>query len=95
MKVYISGAITGTKDYMKRFSEAEEDLTRLGYEVINPAKANATLPKGTTHDEYMEMSFCMLDMCDAIYFLEGWENSLGANMEYGFARAKKLHILHY
>lgn len=80
-RIYISGAITGTDDYMERFAEAEAELTRAGYAVVNPAKVNAQLPAKTTYSEYMMMSFCMLDMCDCIYMIRGWKNSKGANME--------------
>lgn len=38
--VYISGKITGTKDYLERFETVEHDLILQGYDVINPAKAN-------------------------------------------------------
>ena len=30
MKIYISGAITGTDDYMERFAKAEKELTAKG-----------------------------------------------------------------
>lgn len=82
MKIYISGAISGTDDYMERFAKAENELIKKGYSVINPAKVNAQLPKDTTHEEYMKISFCLLDMCDSIYMLKGWEHSLGANEEF-------------
>lgn len=35
-RVYISGAISGTNDYMKRFAKAQCDLIAQGYDVINP-----------------------------------------------------------
>ena len=41
--IYISGPITGTSDYMKRFEKAEKELTENGYSVINPAKVNAKI----------------------------------------------------
>lgn len=85
MKVYISGAITGINDYMERFAKAEEQLDNDGFIVINPAKVNGQLPKETTWEEYMKMSICMLDMCEAIYMLKGWKNSRGACIEYGYA----------
>jgi len=88
MKVYISGKITGTNDYMKRFEDAEIELQLNGYDVINPALVNSNLPECTTHDEYMKISLCMLDMCDAIYMLDGWNNSKGACIEYGYALGK-------
>ena len=93
MKIYISGAITGTDDYMERFTKAEKELTEQGYSVVNPAKVNAQLPEDTNYEEYMKMSFCMLDMCDAIYMLNGWEESRGANREYGYAIAKGKEVI--
>ena len=58
IKIYISGKITGTTDYMKRFESAEKALSN--YIVINPAKVNAQLPIQTTWEEYMQMSMTML-----------------------------------
>ena len=87
MKIYISGAITGTDDYMDRFADAEEKLKKEGHSVINPAAVNSMMPADTTYEEYMEMSLTMLDMCGAIYMLKGGEKSCGANREYGYALA--------
>ena len=81
MKIYISGPITGTTDYMERFEQAEKLLKRLGYEVMNPAKVNSNMPEGTTHEEYMKMSYAMLSMCELMMLLPGWENSKGCRME--------------
>ena len=87
MKLYLSGAITGTDDYMDRFSMAEKSL-EVEHTIINPAKVNAQLPSDTDYEDYMKMSFCMLDMCDGIYLLKGWEKSCGSNRELGYAMAK-------
>lgn len=92
-KCYISGAITDTDDYMERFAQAEKELTERGYSVINPAKVNAQLPKDTSYEEYMRISFLLMDMCRYVYFLRGWEKSLGANREYGYALAKEKYIV--
>ena len=93
MRVYLSGAITGTDDYMERFAKAERELTEQGYSVVNPAKVNAQLPEDTTYEEYMKMSFCLLSLCDVAYFLNGWRNSNGANREYGYAYANDMLII--
>ena len=85
MKIYISGAITGTDDYMERFAKAENELTEQGYSVVNPAKVNAQLPEDTSYEEYMKMCFCMLDICEAIFMLKGWSKSCGSNREYWYA----------
>ena len=94
MKIYISGAITGTDNYMERFAKAEKELTEQGYSVVNPAKVNAQLPEDTTYEEYMKMCFCMLDMCEAIYMLRCWKKSCGANRELGYAIAKKKTVFY-
>ena len=85
-RIYLSGAITGCDDYIQHFEAAEKQLTGEGFSVINPARILDQLPKDTTkYEEYMELSMNLLDMCDFICMLEGWEQSRGANREYGYA----------
>lgn len=95
MKVYISGGITNNPNHKEDFERAEDYLQKEypSAEIINPALVNSHLPKSTTHEEYMRMSFCMLDMCDIVYFIKGWEESNGANQEYGYSLAKDKIIL--
>lgn len=93
MRIYISGGITGVNDYMERFRKAEINLDCMGYTVFNPAKINNILPEDTLWDEYMQMSITMLGMCDAIYMLKDWQNSRGANQEYGYALGKGMKIV--
>lgn len=94
-KVYISGPITGTKDYLEKFEDIETALALVhqGVEIINPAKVNANLPKSTTWEEYMRMSLCMLSMCDGIYMMEGWQQSRGATLEYAYAKGMGITVL--
>lgn len=93
MKIYISGKITGTTDYIERFAAAEKKLRAAGFVTINPARVNGELPKETTYDEYMAMSLTMLDMCPAIYMMDGWEDSTGASIEFERAYETKKMIL--
>lgn len=92
MKIYISGKITGTTDYMERFAKAEHELTTRGFEVVNPAKENAHLPEGTPWKTYMAESLRLLLYCDAIYMLEGWKESRGATLELQVAISSNLQI---
>ena len=81
MKVYISGPITGTDDYMERFKVAEIFLRGQGHEVVNPAVENSELPTGTSWERYMGESLRMLCECDAIYMMRNWMMSRGARLE--------------
>lgn len=83
-KVYISGPITGTNDFIERFAAAEQILKSIGYTVINPASVERLekMPqKSTTWEQYMGEDLKMLATADAIYLLKGWENSRGAVIE--------------
>lgn len=93
MKIYISGPITGTEGYYERFAAAENELLAAGQEVINPARVNAQMPECTTHEEYMKMSLCMMEMCDSVFMLKGWHDSKGANKEFEYARSTGMTII--
>lgn len=94
MIVYISGGITGIDDFYNNFEKAEMYLTSIGYKVINPAKINNELPDNITYEQYMDIDFAMLRAADAIYMLDGWQKSLGANRELGFAMGLGLNIFY-
>ena len=93
-RIYISGKITGTTDYISRFNKAEEEMIKQGYEVVNPAQMLSLLPTSTTHAEYMHVSYALLDICDGIYLMDGWKDSKGATMEYDYALEKGLMVLY-
>ena len=95
-KIYISGPVTGIDNYNENFSNAEEYLKDNGYKaVINPTKVNDILPEEyISYEEYMKIDMSLLSICDTIYMLKGWENSRGANREYGYALGKRMTILY-
>lgn len=92
-KVYISGPITGTTDYMERFAAVEQKLVAEGYEVINPAKLNEHFPADTSWETYMRESLKMLCECDAIYMLADWFRSRGATLEFNVAQGLRLEVM--
>ena len=90
MIIYIAGPITGILDYKKQFDKAEEELKRKGHIVINPSM----IPPGLkSHSDYMDICYPMISASDAVYLLDGYEDSKGALMERDFAnkRDKKIY----
>ena len=80
MRIYISGPMTGVDNYEDNFERAEKYLIALGYEVINPSKVDASLPQ-MNYFEYLDIDLYLLSKCQAIYMLNGWNNSNGAKEE--------------
>ena len=93
MRIYISGPITGHDNYWDKFMEAENYLRKKGYSVMNPAGLGVVMPHDATHEEYMNICMDLIGMCDTIYMLDGWQQSTGANREYGFAMAKGMMVI--
>lgn len=93
MKVYISGKISGLDfDEVKaKFAEAEDFLNEIGIEAVNPLK------NGLSVDNAWIKHLCkdieILNDCDCIYLMEGWQESVGACIEYDFAMRTGKKIL--
>lgn len=82
MIVYLAGPMSGIKGYNReRFVEAEKELRKFGYKVINPGILPTDLPRKA----YMPICFSMIDAADIVAFLPGSEDSAGAMIERGYA----------
>ena len=93
MIVYITGPMTGYDDYnRKAFYDAEIELDREGFTVINPAK----MPMTMDDKQYMPICIAMVEQADAVYALKGWQNSIGALTEitYAYRQNKKVIVRH-
>ena len=86
MRIYLSGPITGTNNFHKRFEDAEKKIKKMNrdIEIVNPVKENAKL-NTSCYEEIMENSLKLLGGCDAIYMMKNWHSSNGCNREYGYA----------
>ena len=82
MIIFISGAMSGLPDYNRpAFHAMADKLKANGHVVLNPA----TLPDGLTHRDYLHICLAMIDVCDKVVFLNGWEKSKGSRMERMYA----------
>lgn len=88
--IYISGPMEGVENYEENFRRAEDDLTEAGYKVVNPANIDV---EGMDREEILDMDLKLLGGCDGICMLKGWQQSCGANREYGFALAKGMSVM--
>jgi len=84
-RIYISGPITGSENYMEKFSKKQLELEKLGNEVVNPSLLNLIMPKSSTWQEYMDICIPLLKLCDKIVMLDGYERSKGACEELEYA----------
>lgn len=81
MKIYISGKMGDIPEnrIRHRFGEAADYLRQEGYTPVNPAVMLDN--PGLDYEDYMSIDFRMLSVCDAIYMLDGWQESEGAKRE--------------
>lgn len=82
MRVYIAGAMTGKFKYKEAFKKAEDRIKGLGHIALNPS----FLPEGLA--DYFEINKAMIDQCDAIYVLSGYEESVGTKKELEYVKSK-------
>ena len=88
MKVYISGPMMG-KSYRNRFAMAEVELEQAGHVVVNPARIATP---HMTRRQYREVTEELLNGCDTILMLEGWQNITECNAEMARAIQNKMII---
>lgn len=99
-KVYISGAISGTKrkHYNERFAMAERMLREAGYDnIVNPTRVWACrwpwLFKIVGYRLTLLYDLFLLMRCQRIYKIPGWKQSRGAQIESAVAYNFNLYLI--
>ena len=94
MKIYISGKISGTDltETRKRFAAVAKAMKRIGVEPVNPLENGLT--EHDSWEAHMLKDIADLLHCNAIYMLQGWEESKGARIEHYIATKKRMPIMY-
>ena len=97
--IYISGKITGTEDYEKRFAKAEAELEAKGFIVLNPVRTGKWLerylaPEVPTWIQYMKQAIKAMMSADCMYMLKGYRESKGARLELFLAKVLQYEIIY-
>jgi len=93
MYVYLSGPITGEEAPHALFEQAEEEVMVWAEGVGNPMQYGVD-HTGAEWNELMRKSVILMMECDAIYMLEGWEESKGALIEHFLAETLEMPIFY-
>lgn len=97
MRVYISGPMTGYKNYnAKAFNETEAVLLETeDVEVVNPVKLSKSVEasvKAPDYIDYMREDLRQMLGCDCVVLLDGWNTSWGAMTEIDLANRMKIPV---
>lgn len=99
-KIYISGAVSGTDDYIDRFAHAEKNLNASFPGIVfNPVRH---IYQTFKNPEELEWDFIMSILLDElrhgdythIFMLCGWEKSSGAKIEHEWSKKLGMVIIY-
>lgn len=95
MKFYLSGPVGNDKNWSNKFKEYAKLIEEANehYKVVNPMLDEHVIQKlGMSKADRLIYDFLLLDKCDAIVMLPGWEEASGCWAEWGYAMAKGLNV---
>lgn len=90
-RLYLAGPMSGIDDHnFPKFNRIAGILTRCGWTVLNPAD-HGVVAKADWED-YLRYDLGLLCTCEAAYFMDGWKNSRGANLEHMVAAQLRMQV---
>lgn len=86
MKVYISLPITGhpIDEVRKKADQAKQQLSDMGHEPVSPLDVSPD--PDAPYAEHIGRDIAALLECDAVVFLDGWQESKGCTLEHAAAK---------
>lgn len=100
MLIYTAGPYSQTagvgtvEENIQKATDIAAELWNMGYTVLCPHMNSAGLEKLTTlsNKDFVDRDLEMVERCDAIVMIPGWESSLGAVRELEHARQNDLVV---
>lgn len=103
MKAMLSQPMAGLSDeqIIETRNKAIESLNKMGYEVVNTLFTDEWYSKDSMKERgVVQIPICFLakslenmSLCDAVYFVKGWESARGCKLEHAVAVAYGVTIL--
>ena len=94
MRIYISGPMTGHPNYEMDFAKAEGKLRAAGHDAVNPARLGDIIRTEMDAEKWLTIDLALLSVCDAIFMMDGWKDSRGANRELGYALGSGIRVFY-
>ena len=77
-------------EYIHELHEMVQEIIKRGHIPVNPANV---VHEGWSYKQYIDHDLILLSICDAIYMLEGWEESRGASLELNYAMTTGMQVI--